>query len=112
MDNGLVQIKQSVKQQFRRKVLILVVVDNGLVHASGATMCFFACVLILVVVDNGLVLRVIIYISLVEARVLILVVVDNGLVLFKLIILMIILLIVLILVVVDNGLVHLLSFIY
>ena len=37
------------------KVLILVVVDNGLVHATNQTTNIRLAVLILVVVDNGLV---------------------------------------------------------
>ena len=44
------------KRQWILKVLILVVVDNGLVHTLiGSDMTLAELVLILVVVDNGLV---------------------------------------------------------
>ena len=61
------------------EVLILVVVDNGLVHTSKTHRAFEAWVLILVVVDNGLVQRYEDGDRFIN-EVLILVVVDNGLV--------------------------------
>ena len=61
-------------------VLILVVVDNGLVHC-GININRFVYVLILVAVDNGLVLSLIGLEKMLKADVLILAVVDNGLVL-------------------------------
>ena len=66
----------------REVVLILVVVDNGLVHTRGYLGGMDANVLILVVVDNGLVHRFDTQILSIEP-VLILVVVDNGLVRVK-----------------------------
>ena len=80
MDNGLVPGYNIKNRGLNNKVLILVVVDNGLVHCQEVGLLKGDFVLILVVVDNGLVLRK--DAGLAELTdVLILVVVDNGLVL-------------------------------
>ena len=55
VDNGLVQ-QLSIVLSCLMLVLILIVVDNGLVHAKGEFAAFVTPVLILIVVDNGLVL--------------------------------------------------------
>ncbi len=67
------------------EVLILIVVDNGLVHINARTYTHaHGLVLILIVVDNGLVLSITLNTPVKGYVVLILIVVDNGLVLIVL----------------------------
>ena len=56
MDNGLVHGDIRHTAMSARQVLILIVVDNGLVHKSKDYTIQGDDVLILIVVDNGLVL--------------------------------------------------------
>ena len=59
MDNGLARINDAYATTKERRVLILVVVDNGLVQYINLITVESFPVLILVVVDNGLVQRII-----------------------------------------------------
>ena len=56
MDDGLVHYYQRADIAIKAIVLILVVVDDGLVHMKRDKSFSKDCVLILVVVDDGLVL--------------------------------------------------------
>ena len=71
---------QRVSGQWAQRVLILIVVDNGLVLVTSQVCLWGTLVLILIVVDNGLVLGCILIKFEDEKSVLILIVVDNGLV--------------------------------
>ena len=62
------------------EVLILIVVDDGLVHSVELTTRQMTRVLILIVVDDGLVLLLPLLFLSCEEQVLILIVVDDGLV--------------------------------
>ena len=57
MEDGLVRVELLAGKRVKVSVLILVVVDNGLVHYLSYFFMFYFLVLILVVVDNGLVLN-------------------------------------------------------
>ena len=78
MDNGLVRLLLGLFR-LRIQVLILIVVDNGLVHGNNFSRTQWRYVLILVVVEDGLVLGLEKMLKQ-DVNVLILVVVDNGLV--------------------------------
>ena len=83
MDEGIVQIVEGSERKEVR-VLILVVVDNGLVLSDSDLRPVMRClVLILVVVEDGLVLKVLDN-TIKSRNVLILVVVEDGLVLREL----------------------------
>ena len=57
MDNGLVHVLELYLAAKDAAVLILIVVDNGLVHYEDFSQGRRQPVLILIVVDNGLVLN-------------------------------------------------------
>ena len=54
MDNGLLPVEQTGRQDIREHVLILIVMDNGLLQVYLGFTLAIKGVLILIVMDNGL----------------------------------------------------------